>query len=235
MSNPDNWSHKLRVLERLGIEAGNRVLDYGCGAGNTVHSLNEGGYEAYGFDVIDYVDKPSDRIVIGNPDKLPFPDDHFDMVFSDQVFEHAFHQDRVFAELYRVTRPGGVHFHIIPAKWQLIEPHIYVPLGGLIKSRWWYRLWAIAGIRNEFQDGLSNKEIASRNLAFANEGLNYLSTSTYRRMWSRIGFKFRFAEIEYMASSNKPKVRKLSKIPLIDKIIRIFWVRVAILECPKTP
>lgn len=232
MSHPHNWPHKFRVLNRLGIEPGRRILDYGCGAGNAVHSLVEAGHDAYGFDVKDYLDKPSDRHSIGDPDKLPYPDDHFDMIISDQVFEHALNQDRVFAELYRVTRPGGIHFHVIPAKWQLIEPHIFVPVGGLIKAHWWYRLWATLGIRNQFQKGLSSRETAARNTKYARESLNYIATDDYRRMWKRIGYDFRFAETEYMSCSAKPKVRRLANIPMLDGLIRTFWVRIAILTVP---
>jgi ubiquinone/menaquinone biosynthesis C-methylase UbiE len=45
----------------------------------------------------------------GQNPPLPFPDDHFDLVFSSSVFthidEHA--QDLWLAELRRVTQPGA--------------------------------------------------------------------------------------------------------------------------------
>jgi len=236
MSNPENWRHKLRVLDRLGYSAtGLRVLDYGCGAGETVHSLTSAGFDAHGFDILDYQANPSNRVTIGDPSRLPYPDGHFDLVFSDQVFEHALDQDRVFAELHRVTRPGGVHLHVIPAKWQLIEPHIYVPLGGLIGFRWWYRLWAALGIRNEFQKDLSPADVADRNRRYYLEGLNYLSTWHYRRLWRRTGYHVRFVEREYMADSRKPQVRKFSRFAMIPgtlALIRTFWVRIVVLERP---
>ena len=56
MSNPGNWFHKFRVLQRLGMTPGTRVLDYGCGAGGTVRSLVVAGYDAFGFDILDYQD-----------------------------------------------------------------------------------------------------------------------------------------------------------------------------------
>jgi SAM-dependent methyltransferase len=232
MSNPDNWRHKVRVLELLGIRVGIRVLDYGCGAGVTVTSLANAGFDAYGFDVLDYANAASNRIVIANSDRLPYPDGFFDMVFSDQVFEHAKDQDRVFAELHRVTRPGGVHMHVIPAKWQIIEPHIYVPLGGLIGFRWWYRVWATLGIRNEAQRGLDAAETAEHNLRFFREGLNYVSTRHYRRLWRSLGYRSHFVERHYMATSDKPEVRRLARIPGLLPLIRAFWVRIVVLERP---
>lgn len=235
MSNPDNWAHKLRVLHRIGLPTGCRVLDYGCGAGATVKSLAEAGFDAYGFDVVDYVEEPSNRIAIGCPSRLPYPDGYFDMVFSDQVFEHAKDQDRVFAELVRITRRGGVHLHVIPAKWQIIEPHIYVPLGGLIGYRWWYRFWATLGIRNEFQQGLSARQVAELNHRFFREGLNYVSTRRYRRLWRSLGYRAQFVEHHYMAASEKTWVRTLAHLawlPGLRSLIRTFWVRIVALECP---
>lgn len=235
MSNPENWRHKLRVFRHLGITPGLRVLDYGCGAGATVRSLRDAGFDAHGFDISDYQDEPSARVTIGPPGRLPYPDDYFDVVFSDQVFEHALDQDGIFAELYRITRPGGVHLHIIPAKWQLIEPHIYVPLGGLIGSHWWFRLWATLGVRNEFQKGLACGEVARLNRQYFCDGLNYVSTWHYRRLWRRTGFRARFIEREYMAASEKDGVRRIARaagIPGVLSLIRTFRVRIVLLEKP---
>lgn len=235
MSNPGNWAHKMRVLKSIGAPTGPRILDYGCGAGETVGSLADAGFDAYGFDILDYVNVPSNRISIGNPGRLPYPDGYFDMIFSDQVFEHAQDQDVVFAELHRITRPGGVHLHVIPAKWQIVEPHIYVPLGGLIRFRWWYRLWATVGIRNEFQHDLPSREVAERNFHYVHEGLNYVSTWRYRRLWRALGYRARFVERTYMDMSDKPKVRRLSRLarlPGVESLIRTFWVRIVALERP---
>lgn len=235
MSNPDNWAHKLRVLGRLGITPGSRLLDYGCGAAGTVRSLAEAGFDAFGFDIVDYQDQPSNRVTIAKSGRLPYPDAHFDVVFSDQVFEHAANQDEVFAELHRITKAGGVHLHIIPAKWQLIEPHIYVPLGGLIGFKWWFHLWASAGVRNAFQKKLPSRSVAHLNWTYFREGLNYVSTWHYRRLWKRLGFNARFVEREYMALSDKSRVRTLSglaAIPGVLSLIRTFWVRIVVLQKP---
>ena len=235
MANPDNWHHKLLVLRQLKLTPGLRILDYGCGAGATVRSLCRAGFDAYGFDISDYLDQPSTRVQIGKPGPLPYPDAYFDAIFSDQVFEHAAGQDEIFAELYRITRPGGVHMHVIPAKWQLIEPHIYVPLGGIIGFGWWFRLWAGLGVRNEFQKGLPAAHVADLNRRYFNVGLNYVSTWHYRRLWRQIGFRARFVEREYMNTSSKCRVRRLAratKIPGLLSLIRTFWVRVVVLEKP---
>ena len=43
--------------------------------------------------------------------------------------------------------------HIIPARYMPIEGHIFVPFGGVFQHRWWYKLWALLGVRNQYQTG----------------------------------------------------------------------------------
>jgi SAM-dependent methyltransferase len=38
---------------------------------------------------------------------IPFPDSHFDSVFSSEVFEHVFNPDEVLSEIHRVMKPGA--------------------------------------------------------------------------------------------------------------------------------
>lgn len=75
---------------------------------------------------------------------MPFPDASFVFVFSDRVFEYILDQEIAFHEIYRVLQPGGCSVHVFPAKWQVIEPHIYVPFGGLgpCKRYGYYLFWA---------------------------------------------------------------------------------------------
>ena len=43
----------------------------------------------------------------GVGEALPYPDDHFDLVFSNEVIEHVHDDRQTVAEMVRVTRPGG--------------------------------------------------------------------------------------------------------------------------------
>lgn len=38
---------------------------------------------------------------------IPFSNDHFDSIFSSEVFEHIFNLDEILKELHRVLKPGG--------------------------------------------------------------------------------------------------------------------------------
>lgn len=214
-----------------------RILDYGCGAGRRVYELLDAGYShVEGYDVQDYLAmrEPSDRFRFHiRPDgHVPVPDATFDFVFSDQVFEHVLDQPTAFREIVRILKPGGVSVHVIPAKWQLIEPHIKVPLGGLplFKRTSWYLLWGALGIRNQFQHGLSAYVVARRNYEYARTKLNYWSCREYRHLCSTLSISWSWEEVAYMQTSYKPRILQLARVaervPLLTSLIRAFYQRV---------
>lgn len=110
-----------------------RVLDVGCGRGGTVAWLLERGFDAYGLDVrADYIANGrtyvgSERLALLDGAAYPFPDDYFDIVISDQVFEHVADLGQLAREVARTTREGGVGLHVFPAKWIITEPHLLAP------------------------------------------------------------------------------------------------------------
>lgn len=44
----------------------------------------------------------------------------------------------------------------------------------MIQSNIWLKLWAVLGVRNEFQKNLHWSEVYRRNVEFCKEALNYL-------------------------------------------------------------
>ena len=175
------------VLERATFldyhpEPGHRMLDFGCGVGHSVRNLVEAHQlDAYGVDVYEfwgaehehyYEQSPVPPPAIAErlhklhaPDyRIPFPDNHFDLVFSNQVFEHIADRRPAFAEISRVTKPDGLALQIFPGPWKLREPHIGLPLIPLCHSRWYLTLWAMAGFRTARQKHLSWRETVAANL-----------------------------------------------------------------------
>ncbi len=59
----------------------------------------------------------------------PFPNNYFDVIFSEEVLEHIADLTlvRLRREMSRITRDGGKHLHLFPAKWHLVESHLYMP------------------------------------------------------------------------------------------------------------
>ena len=225
----------LSIIDRE-LPRDSRILDFGCGSGRTTYTLLDLGYtNVFGFDVQDYLDlrAPEDRarfqIASRTDISLPYDDNTFDLIFSDQVFEHVKDQVTIFRELHRVTKPGGVHLHVIPAPYYPIERHIRVPLGNLIVQRWWHKLWALLGIRNQYQKGLTADETADRNIFYINEKLNYIPSSGYKVIWRKLGFDYRFVDQEFFDTHWRPKIRAIGKfnrvIPVVGWLKRILSTR----------
>lgn len=98
-----------------------RLLDFGCGNGNNARFFIEAGYEVHGTEVTEAVlpslnarlgPYPKDRFHILPPyPDLPWPDDHFDIVFSNQVLYYLGDKATIQSmccEFARVLRPGGL-------------------------------------------------------------------------------------------------------------------------------
>jgi len=168
-----------------------RVLDFGCGSGELVKTLAAFGYAASGCDVKKFWEESGTnaermRVIRDQPYRLPFSDQVFDVVVSTSVLEHAQNKEEIFPEIHRVLVPGGVAMHLYPSKWYVpTEPHIYVPLVNMFWPkcpRWWLSLWAIVGVRNEYQGSMSWRQARTVNLKYCEEGLSYWSHRQYRRL-----------------------------------------------------
>lgn len=112
-----------------------RILDFGCGAGEIVQAGRERGLDIWGADP--YEAKQTDlhhRMTAAGGDTvshirriendtLPFPDDHFDVIVSNQVFEHVQDLDKPLKEIRRVLRPGGAFLSMFPVRETWWEGH----------------------------------------------------------------------------------------------------------------
>ena len=91
--------HQLAILADSGypVQNGACILDFGCGEGRAIRSFRAGGSDAFGCDVSlrdtkeakPLVETGLIREIQGEPYRLPYEDNTFDAVFSDQVFEHV--------------------------------------------------------------------------------------------------------------------------------------------------
>ena len=116
-----------------------RVIDVGCGRGDTVAWLCAQGWDAYGIDISpEYIQRGREYLARkgANPERLqllnadttyPFPDSMFDVVLSDQVIEHVADLELFASEVARISAPGACGLHTFPAKWRPIEGHLVSP------------------------------------------------------------------------------------------------------------
>ncbi|HVB92710.1 MAG TPA: methyltransferase domain-containing protein [Acidimicrobiales bacterium] len=142
---------------KLGLQAGDRLLDLGCGFGRHAYQAARLGAQVVAFDagadevrnVLDTfgamadageLDAVTSRVgsVQGDALELPFADGCFDRVIASEILEHIPDDETAMAELARVLRPGGSMAVTVPrcgpefVNWALSDEYHNVP-GGHIR------------------------------------------------------------------------------------------------------
>lgn len=118
---PETFYHRKRLRETLALikhfGKGERYLDAGCGTGLVLRNLPK---EAVGLDINPrhlkkakkYV--PWAKLIEGDIENMPFPDNFFSTVIATEVLEHSPHPSRVLSEIKRVMEPGGILIGSVP-------------------------------------------------------------------------------------------------------------------------
>jgi SAM-dependent methyltransferase len=108
------------------------VLDFGCGRGQIVSLGVKRGLDIYGVDTFEgWWDNWRNNPLPGAAgriskifDHLPFADSRFDIVVSNQVFEHISEPVRVLPEIHRVLKPAGLFLALFPFRETWFEGHL---------------------------------------------------------------------------------------------------------------
>lgn len=130
--NWDDLIFRKRILSH--IKPDSLILDLGSGAGIVSHMHFKGlARRVCGVDLDPrVVNNPMlDEGKVSDAGEIPYEDDIFDVVFSDNVFEHLEVPLQVYKEVARVLKPGGVLLFKTPNKWHYmptiarITPHSF--------------------------------------------------------------------------------------------------------------
>jgi 2-polyprenyl-3-methyl-5-hydroxy-6-metoxy-1,4-benzoquinol methylase len=227
---------KILADLRTPMRSGAVVMDFGCGDGHMVKHAIQMGFDAYGCDLpMDMGVEVKDAAILAemkasgrhreislNPYRLPFEDQSIDVVVSDQVLEHVRNYAETLVELRRVMKPGAVFLHAFPSRYMLIEPHVYVPGGTVIRAHWWLMLWALIGIRNGFQRGLGASEVAARNAKYLHNCTNYLRPAELKQQFDAQFSDVKFVERLFLPYSER--ARFLHVLGL-GAVYGLFWSR----------
>jgi cyclopropane fatty-acyl-phospholipid synthase-like methyltransferase len=107
------------LIENAGLDTGDQVLDIACGFGGTLRTLAQMGCRAKGIDIsqncVDRARKAAadaglgDKIdvEVGDFHDIDSAPDSWDAVICQEAIIHSADRPTVFAEAFRVLRPGG--------------------------------------------------------------------------------------------------------------------------------
>mgnify|MGYP006276332655 FL=1 len=91
------------LLDRAEVRAGTRLVDVGCGAGESLEVARDRGADAVGLDR----DQTAPLAVRGDMTRLPFRDESVEVVLAECVMCLASNREQALAEAHRIIEPGG--------------------------------------------------------------------------------------------------------------------------------
>ncbi len=145
---------RLDLIRTYAPLDGRRILDVGCGVGMYVRKMYQFSHDVHGVDIdpdkVAEASRDLPNIQVAPAEKLPFPDNHFDVVLSHEVIEHVVDDAQAMREAWRCTRPGGRIVIFAPNRLYFFETH-----GVYIGRRYVYGNipfvnWLPGGLRRHF-------------------------------------------------------------------------------------
>ncbi len=122
----------------------NRILEIGCNAGAFLYQAQKMGWDCQGVepvrDCTNYArDKYGLDVIPDILENAMLPENSFDVVYSNAVFEHLPHPTSVLLEIARVLRPGGMVYtntvnydcytrELLGKDWKLLHPDGHLSL-----------------------------------------------------------------------------------------------------------
>lgn len=143
----------IEILESWNLEPGQRLLDIGCGSGQTAIPAAKQGHQVTGIDIAENLiefarerasyEELKVQFDVGDAEALPYEDNSFDVVISMIGAMFAPRPEKVVNEIARVLRPGGKLYMVnwtgasVPAKMFKAVAGVAPPPPGFIPPVLW--------------------------------------------------------------------------------------------------
>ncbi len=120
---------RLQMLaQQVALSPGNRFLEAGCGNGlYAAQILERFDVQVAAFDIehprVVEAQNAVPLATVARGEALPYPNDYFHVVFSNEVIEHVADDGRFAAEMVRVLQRGGRLAIFCPNRWYPVEQH----------------------------------------------------------------------------------------------------------------
>ena len=133
----------LDQLMKGRITSGMKILDAGSGVGRNSEYFIKNNFDIFGIDLQEEaIQNAKEQIILWNADfdwerffvanliEIPFPDNNFDFIISSAVLHFSkdrVHFTKLFEELVRVLKPGGILFIRMTTKHTLahLSEHLF--------------------------------------------------------------------------------------------------------------
>lgn len=208
-----------------------RVLENGCGVGAYIKQLRAFTPGVFGLEYefdraveAGHVSAPN-LVVCAAGEQLPYPDNTFDVMLSNEVLEHVQDDAQVLREMARTLKPGGRLVLFCPNRWYPVEQH-----GIYWRGRYYFGNIPLV---NYLPDPLRNR-LAPHVRAYTGHGLRRLFTGLplrivthtrifggYDNLIARFGPLGRFLRAALQGAENTPlNVLGLSHFLVAEKTNR---------------
>lgn len=146
----------------------------------------------------------------GDAESMPFPDEHFDMVYSNGVIHHSPNTRQIVKEMWRVLKPGGQIKIMVYAENSL---HYW---RNLVKNEWWQR----HQLNNVSEQSVSIGDVMSQTVELSNSDARPL-VKVYTKARLRALFAD-FTDIQIvqrqMTSAEVPASLRFLPVSLLGKL-----------------
>jgi SAM-dependent methyltransferase len=207
-------NHKFILNKCLSLPLSKaKILDYGCGKGILVEEGIRQGIDIYGVEAflfgsgVKIKEHLQERGVLGNKikelseDSIPFPDGYFDLIISNQVFEHVKDLNQCLSEIGRVLKEDGKLLCLFASKEVIREGHCGIILAHRI-PRSAFRFYWLAFFKLLGFGRLKKRRGVREWAAFFNDWLvdsvSYRSMNEINNIFKQHSFSLTPLEDEYI-------------------------------------